>query len=86
MDSVSYGITLKNLPFLDLPPGLGGAMAMTERRVGVGETSLLLRKWKVLLGFEEKLEMEMGEEKREEESFRTLFVVEEEERVVGVVR
>ena len=44
-------------------------MAMTERRLGVGETGLLLRKWKVLLGFEEKLEMEMGEEKREEESF-----------------
>lgn len=69
MDSVNYGIILKNLPFFDLPPGLGGAMAMTERRLGVGETSLLLRKWKVLLGFEEKLEMEMGEEKREEESF-----------------
>ena len=65
-------------------------MAMTERRLGVGETGLLLRKWKALLGFEEKLEMEMGEEKREEESFRTLLLVleveEEEERVVGVVR
>lgn len=33
------GNTCKNVPFLALPPGLGGAMAITVRNLGVEERS-----------------------------------------------
>jgi hypothetical protein len=59
-------------PFLDLPPGLGGAMAMTARRLGVGEAR------EMLLGFEEKVLTAIGEPKREEESLTLSVLLEED--------
>jgi hypothetical protein len=47
-------------------------MAMTARRLGVGEAR------EMLLGFEEKLLMAMGEPKREEESLTLSLFLEEE--------
>lgn len=57
-----------SIPFLAFPAGLGGAIAMTERRRGVKERSgeyLLWKNCRESLGFEDKL---IGEAKREENS------------------
>jgi len=47
-----------DLPFLALPPGLGGAMATMERRLRDGEKRRelgCLRNWREKLGLEDKL-------------------------------
>lgn len=63
---------------MDLPPGLGGAMAMTVRRLGVGEPNggcLVLRNWRErLLGFDDKLLLAKGEAKREQENVTFLAI------------
>lgn len=68
-------------PFLALPPGLGGAMAITVKNLGVEETNggcCLLRNWREMLGFEDKV---VGEWQREDESLALSMVLGENEEL-----
>lgn len=64
----------RRVPFLDFPPGLGGAMAMTDRDLREGERSgncFILGNWREKLEFEDK--PLAGEDKKGVESFAFPF-------------
>lgn len=81
---------IKGIPFLAFPPGLGGAMAMTVRNLGVEERSedgFLLKNWREIF----ELDKLMDEGNIEEESLplSTFFkgtreVVDREEAIEAV--
>lgn len=64
----------RRVPFLDFPPGLGGAMAMTDRDLREGDGSgdcFILGNWREKLEFEDK--PLAGQDKKGVESFAFLF-------------
>lgn len=64
----------RRVPFLDFPPGLGGAMATTERDLREGDWSgdcFILGNWREKLGLEDK--PLAGEDKKVVESLAFPF-------------